>query len=106
MADIDNYASQIERDIAGRLVTLLLDDGYLVSVDDGEEITLERSADAQEIRKYLCSTGQDTLFLHRRDNQACGWILLIWGNNDDLISDYTVNLEPVIGKMQSNTHSR
>tara|TARA_R110000772_G_scaffold84378_3_gene178156 strand:+ start:564 stop:908 length:345 start_codon:yes stop_codon:yes gene_type:complete len=92
---IDKYASTVEAKIAQIVVDHLLGAGFLVSVEDGEEVTVRRSRDAAEIRAALCTTGEDRLLVSTPEapyGQA-GGVLLIWGNGEDLISDYSVSLD-------------
>lgn len=91
LAPIPN-ATDNEKRIVGRLVEDLLTAGYLLSVNDGEEVTVARSNDAGAIYAALSSTDEDYLVVHRatlRDR----WVRLIWGNDVDVISDYHCTLE-------------
>lgn len=89
------HATDNEKRIVGKLVTDLLAAGHKLSVNDGEEIALKRSTDAEAIYAALSSTGEDYLIVHvlgRTDR----WVRLIWGNDVDVISDYHVSLEAEI----------
>ena len=78
----------IETQILNRLVKDILKAGYLVHVMDGEEFVLRDSNSFVKIRKAMESTDEDYLFL-KRDGQNIGWVRLIYGNDNDVISDYT-----------------
>lgn len=68
--------------------------GYLVSVNDGEEWVLKRSTDHNEIIAALASTDSDMLAFRDPSLGApdlVGLVWLIWGNDEDLISDHTDN---------------
>lgn len=97
-APIEN-ASEPERIIVGKLVADLLAAGFWISVFDGEETTVKRSIDATEIFPALASTGVDHLNVGRvGDTHRMGWVVLVWGNDCAVISDYTINLtEYVVG---------
>ncbi len=86
----------IEQGIAKKLIELSLAAGYTVSVFDGEETALKRSTDADAIMAALGSTDEDTLILRKPEqltkDTPIGSILLIWGNEHDLISDHTDNV--------------
>lgn len=91
-------ASDNEKRIVGRLVTDLLRGGCKITVNDGEEDVLEQSADADAIFKAMGSTDRDELFVHLPDpdRRHPRWVLLIWGNDVDVISDYSTILEPLM----------
>ena len=75
----------IEMKIATQVVDDALAAGYVVSVQDGEEITVTRSSDRNEILGALRTTDVDRLYIH--DGDKTYWVLLIWGNDADVISD-------------------
>lgn len=82
----------VEAAIALRLVDAALTEGLLVSVWDSEDYALQQSGDREEIMAALYSTGSDQLIYHRPgDTDRVGWHLLIYGNGEDLISDYVDN---------------
>lgn len=91
------HATDNEKRIVGRLVTDLIAAGAQLSVNDGEEVTVMRSTDADKIFVALSSTGEDYLMV---DFPATGprqrWVRLIWGNDVDVISDYHTSLEPFL----------
>ena len=76
----------IEMKIATQLVDDALEAGYTLSVSDGEEITVKRSKDRTAVLEALRTTDYDRLFIHVGDKNH--WVLLIWGNDVDVISDY------------------
>jgi hypothetical protein len=83
--------SKIETAIARRLVANALADKLTVSVYDGGAWCLKRSTNLTEIMDALQSTDCDTLRFRNADGVSIGSVLLIWGNEDDLISDHTDN---------------
>lgn len=87
-----------EEVIIKRAIAELLAAGYSLSVDDGEETTVVRSTDPAVIFAALCTTDEDFLHTHSGKTQnpnsdAFGWVRLIYGNAEAVISDYTTNLE-------------
>ncbi|WP_213287543.1 hypothetical protein [Bradyrhizobium sp. sGM-13] len=90
-------ASEVERAIVGRLVTDLLAAGYRITVNDGEEDVVKTSNDPNTIFKALASTDSDTLeVFNPAAEKRHSFVVLVWGNETDVISDYGVSLEPVI----------
>ena len=74
----------------------LLDAGFLVSVNDGEETTVHRSYNADAIFEAMQTTDEDFLHVHMADEGLLiyGWVRFIYGNDDtEVINDYTTNLE-------------
>lgn len=89
-----------ELSIARKLVAKAIAQGYKVSVCDGEEYCLKRSVDIIEICKAMQSTDSDMLVFHTFAGDNVGWVSLVWGNGEDVISDYGVN--PIIEELVSN----
>jgi hypothetical protein len=88
------HATDNEKKIVGKLVEdLLATPGISLSVNDGEEVTINRSTDAGAIFAALASAGEDYLIVHQL-GKVNRWVRLIWGNDVDVISDYHVALEP------------
>lgn len=88
------YATTGERAYATKLVRNLLSRGLSVSVNDGEEWTVERSQSEAVILNALCTTGEDELIASDDSGARKGWFMLVWGNADDgeeLIADCTAN---------------
>ena len=81
-------ATRIERRIATRLIDTILGDDLNISVQDGEETTVSRSKDKAAIIAALASTDFDRLTVWSGAEKV-GCIWLVWGNEDDLISDST-----------------
>lgn len=86
-----------ETAIALRLVRAALAAGYSISVRDGYEgdgeIVLARSTDEAAVMGALQSSDGDMLYLRHaeRPQRLVGWVTLIWGNDEDVISDYSDN---------------
>jgi hypothetical protein len=93
---------RIERKIAHAFIRDALAAGYVISVNDGEETTLIRSTSIKAILGAMFTTDEDRLYIDRPDDpvddrRCFGWVLFIYGNDGyDVISDYTVNLEPLM----------
>ncbi len=84
---MNSIHSATERRIASKLVERILAKGYVISVFEGEQWCLSRSSDKAHIFAALASTDSDTLRIRTVDGAPVGSIVLIWGNEDDLISD-------------------
>lgn len=87
---LDQSVRLVERTIAAKLLDLGLAKGYSVSVYDGEEWTLNKSKDRAAIIEAMATTDDDRLaFFDGESGLRIGWVWLIYGNEEDLISDYT-----------------
>lgn len=82
-----------ERKIVLSIVSYALDKGLLVSVNDGEEDTLDYSTDINKIFEALDTTGEDYIFFHNAEMKQLGYYWLIYGNGNegwDVVSDSSV----------------
>lgn len=92
----------VEREIATAVVDVLLTAGFNISVDngdnDGHEYQLGYSTNRADILNAMFLTDDERLYVGR-DGETIGWVYLVYGNDGwDVISDYTVNLESLIGE--------
>lgn len=85
----------IERKICKRLVDVLLDEGYGVGVNDGEDTTVKNSLDAREVMNAIQTTDEDYILVYRAGKRI-GWVRMIWSNGTEVLTDYTTNLEDVL----------
>lgn len=90
---LQKYATPNERAIAQRIVDFALAQQCTMSVYDGEEMVVKKSSDRQEILDALASTESDIIHFHNTAGNRLGWVLLIWGNECDLISDSADNAD-------------
>lgn len=87
----------VEARIARCLVSELLEQGFVLSVNDGEEVTVKRSNSADEVMEALATTDSDVLIAE--SISVRGWFCLVYGNDGwDVISDNTSNMEQFIPK--------
>jgi hypothetical protein len=93
----------VEKEIYTKVIDVLLDKGFYLSVDNGDnsgnDYEIYHSRDRKDILKamYLCD--EDRLYVHKPfKNQPFAWVYFVYGNDGwDVINDYTVNLEKYIG---------
>ena len=94
----------VEREIAHQVIDSLLEEGYLLGVNDGEEVTIHHSTNAKAVKAALMTTDEDYIFVYikgddKKDVRPQYWVRLIYGNDGwDVINDYHVHLEPAIGE--------
>ena len=86
----------IEKRIVNVVIDELLAKDYSISVNDGEETTLRNSQDKEQILSFMFTTDEDRLLTYSPDDER-GWVLFLYGNGIDVMSDYTVNLNDVVG---------
>lgn len=85
------HATPTETRIAKCLVVAALARDWAISVNDGEDVTVAKSTKKAEIFDAMNSTDHDYLIFHDAEDKWIGWVQLIWGNDEDLISDASDN---------------
>ena len=91
---IEGLHSKVERTIAKRLIRTILEAGYDVRIHEGEDWAMDkRSNDPKTIFDNMASTDEDRVYFYSTSErkEQLGWIWLIYGNGEDLISDYSDN---------------
>ena len=91
-----NDATEVEKNIAVQLVRQILRQGFTISVFDSEEMALVDSRDEAEILEAMCTTDDDRLYVGGTERIGSFW--LIYGNGEDLISDYSWNASVATSK--------
>jgi len=77
------------------LVTELIGHGFALSVHNEEATEIEDSTDIEAVIAELWQCDMEELTSKKGD--LTGWFSLVYGNDGyDVISDYTVNMEPFI----------
>lgn len=93
---------KIEELIVKQAVRDLLAAGYLLGINDGEEITIHHSRDFEAIAAKLFTTDEDYIYIYilgddDRDPRPQYWVRCIYGNSGyDVLSDYSTHLEPAL----------
>jgi hypothetical protein len=102
---------RIEQTIALVTAQALLDAGFLLGVNDGEETTLRHSRSIEAVQAALFTTDEDYLLVYvdadqddplnvaaHEDERSDYWVRLVYGNDGwDVISDYSIALDSTIG---------
>ncbi|TGT64042.1 MULTISPECIES: hypothetical protein [unclassified Mesorhizobium] len=89
---LPSYVRPTEAKIIKRLVRKALNLGYVVSVYDGEDYAIVRSNDFDAITAEIAATDSTELVFRRADDKTkIGSVLLIHGNDEDVISDHSDN---------------
>jgi hypothetical protein len=85
----------IETQIIRETINALLAGGFLLSVNDGEVTTVNRSVNPDTIFEAMKTTDEDYILVHQINGSGIyGWVRFIYGNDDtEVINDYTTNLE-------------
>lgn len=91
-----DHMSRTERHIVDAILTAAIDTkGYLVRVDDDEEPATEWTRDRDVIRPEVAATDITYLCFALKTPEGgikrVGHIMLVHGNEEDLISDHTDN---------------
>jgi hypothetical protein len=106
----------IERKIVVATIKALLDAGFDLAVDNGDDSGLAAgwTRDADRVLSFMFDTDDVHLMARKlqsdcaADHDACkgvaytGWVYFVYGNDGpDVISDYTANLESVLGPVNA-----
>jgi hypothetical protein len=87
--DFAPFPQLADKRIANRFIKESFSRGYTISVWDGEEITLVKSAKREEIIAAMCTTDMDNLHVYEGDN-LIGTAAFIYGNEPGVvIADWT-----------------
>jgi hypothetical protein len=91
------------------LIFTALSMGYKITVEDEEEEVIVKSSDKKAIFESLDGTGQDFLYLYKKDQGYwTGWIRMIYNNGSCLVEpsivvcDHSVGLSDFIEKVNVN----
>jgi len=89
---------EMEGKVARKTVDALLDAGFTIGVNDGEETVLKHSTSVNAIMGALFSTDSDYVIAYNATTQKrVGAVHLVYGNEGhDLISDYSTSLEAAL----------
>lgn len=66
-----------------RLCRIIINKGYSITVNDGEEDVTSKSKNMAEIRAALYSTDEEYLYVHDKEGKQVGCIYLVYGNMPD-----------------------
>jgi hypothetical protein len=97
---------EVEKKIFKQAIQSLLAAGFAVSIDNGgdDEYEIKDSTDLAAIIKASNLTDEERVYVRKlnepiaRGSHFFGWVFFVYGNDGwDVISDYTINLEPFIG---------
>lgn len=87
---------QLERKVLRRLILNGIRASYSISVHDGGEVVVLNSKSVKELFEGMFSVDEERLFFHK-EGESIGIVHLVYGNEGwDVISDYTVGLEPLM----------
>lgn len=89
---------QIERQIATAFVDEALKQGYSLTVNNGGDTDeIKPTTDQRTILEAMFATDDEHLIVIK-DGKRIGWVRFVYGNSGwDVISDYTTNLEHLMG---------
>lgn len=80
----------LEKRVISRLVKDALAKNYTVSLNDGEEWTVKRSRNYEEIMGAIMTTDEDFLRIRDEKGESVGSVTLIYGNDGwDVIADWS-----------------
>ena len=94
MTHFPDHLDPTEAKIIGKLLDTILSAGYSIDLrdayGDGDE-PVENTKDRAMIEAEIAATGETCLDIYDAEGVVRGWVLLIHGNGEDVISDHTAN---------------
>lgn len=90
---MNKYMSNVELEIVGELIdrTLQVPSHQIYIYNGGDEPEVGPSRDKAKIIEAMAQSGTDE-FIVREGKHRVGWISLVYGNDEDLVSDYIDNV--------------
>ena len=86
----------VEYAVVSSLVDELLEQGCLISINDGDGIALRKSTNRNAILSSIMSVDEEHLIVYHQTGRL-GSIFLVYGNDGwDVVNDYSTSLEPCI----------
>lgn len=94
---------KIEKEIAKAIITSALEEGYSITVNDGEEDVLDKCFNEEAILAHMFTTDENKLKLeHPKLEKQSGIVVLVYGNDGhDVIHDYSASITFVMRKATS-----
>lgn len=94
---LDRYAGAKEAVVVRRLVRVALAKGWTISVNDGGEWTVRRSAKRMDILSALATADADTLLFRDAEGTNLGRVMLVYqggqSEGEEVICDYSDNCD-------------
>lgn len=87
-----------EGKIVRKVIEAMLEKGFTVDLNDGEETTVRRSTSLDEVMQAAFSTDEDYLIARDKETgKRVGHVYLVYGNcGYDVVSDYSTSLEAMM----------
>ncbi len=84
--------NRLERMLTEFTISEFLKAGYALGVNDGDEVTIANSTDAEAIQATMHSVDEEHLEVYQ-NGKRIGWVFFVYGNSGyDAINDHTTNL--------------
>ena len=91
MSDYVKYVSRDERRTISRVLSYAHQQGWSVSVNDGEELVAVKIR-PMAAKRYLGSTDEDTLIFFDKAENKVGAMWLVYGNaGEEVVADMSAN---------------
>ena len=86
--------SEVEDEIIRLTIVGILNAGYSIKVNDGEDFVTDFTTDINEITSVLKTTDCDYLYCYDKDLVQVGHVWFVYGNSEwEIICDYTISIE-------------
>lgn len=86
-----------------KCIRTLLQAGYVLSVNDGENVTLKNSGNVKDIFAAMQTTDEDYLLVSSKGSDVhFGWVRFIYGNEPwEVINDFSTNLSAALAPVNA-----
>lgn len=99
----NNTRINVEKAIAIKTAQALIDAGYSIIINNGEE-SIRVGQDIELFKKEFRQTDEERLVVTHPE-KANSFVYLVYGNGEDVISDYGVSLEDVIAPLYDENYN-
>lgn len=95
---MNNMQREVERKIVESVIDEALKEGYSLNVNNGgdEHELPEPTTDREAVLRVMFATTDEHLLVYK-DGKRSGWVYLIHVNGVDVVSDYSTNLDHIMG---------
>lgn len=98
-----NKTKEMEIRVLGAVIDTAIEQGFLITVDNGEDIPVKNSQDKELILSELFATDMEWLKFQKPGQKRRGTMLLVHGNDGwDVINDYSTSVESIMESVAVN----
>lgn len=89
MNSLIKYAPRSAQKVVIKIISRAIEQGFKISVYDGEEWTLKQSSDFNAVLDALATTDHDVIRLRNSEGGKVGSVTFVYSNHEDCLSDWS-----------------